>query len=155
MPTRSLPGTTVAVAVPAAIAVWDRQSPTRAPAGWRAWRAAGALVCLGLFVAMEVDLALRSYASGPVPSIAAADLYGAFADATPVTVRFQVAGDTVAWPTTADDLRGNVSLWRRMHLADWNGVPAPLREQSLDNMFRRYERVLMNPDTWDVMTPGD
>ena len=22
-------------------------------------------------------------------------------------------------------------------------------------MFRRYERVLMNPDTWDVMTPGD
>jgi hypothetical protein len=42
-----------------------------------------------------------------------------------------------------------------MHIAEWQTVPSPLRERGIDNMFARYQRVLMAPEVWDVMGPAD
>jgi hypothetical protein len=87
----------------------------------------------------------------PVPP---PDLLSVFFDTTPVTVVFR-EGQEILWRTTADDIRSNVTLWRRMHLAEWNSVPDPLRREGLDRMLARYRGLLMHPAAWDGMDADD
>ncbi len=89
------------------------------------------------------------------PLVPAPDLLTIFSNTTPVTVVFTVEGEQVLWQTTADDIRSNLTLWRRMHLAEWNTVPAPFRHEGLDKMLARYRRLLMNPRMWDRMDAED
>jgi hypothetical protein len=99
--------------------------------------------------------ALRDALATTPPAIAAPDLSGWLFDTTPVTVLFTIGTQRVPWNTTADDLRLNVHLWRRMHLAEWNTVPDPLRREGLDRMIERYRTILVNPRAWDRMNAAD
>lgn len=89
------------------------------------------------------------------PAVPPIDLPGIFFDTTPVTVVFTIEGEQVPWHTTADDIRSNLTLWRHMHLAEWNTVPDPLRREGLDRMLARYRSVLMNPRVWDDLLADD
>jgi hypothetical protein len=91
----------------------------------------------------------------PLPSVRSIDLYSALFDLTPITVTVTVGSERVAWRTTVHDLRTDWTLWRRMHLADWNTVPEALRREGLDNMLIRYQRILMDPSAWDAMQARD
>lgn len=90
-----------------------------------------------------------------LPVVAAPDLDRMFFDRTPVTITFTIDGVRLEWPTTVDDLRGNLTLWRRLHLAEWNQVPLPWREQGLDRMLARYRPVLLSPARWDAIPASD
>src|SRR3989304_6679570 len=71
------------------------------------------------------------------PVVPPPDLHSLFFDTTPVTVVFTSGGERVRWHTTADDIRFNLTLWRHMHLAEWNTVPDPLRREGLPRVFGR------------------
>jgi soluble lytic murein transglycosylase-like protein len=90
------------------------------------------------------------------PTVEPLDPSESLVDATPIMVTIRTAGAVrEQWPTTADDVRSNATLWRWMHLAEWNEVPPPLRFQALDNMLRRYGSILMTPQLWDAMDAED
>ena len=116
------------------------------------WRAlVGALVfitCAGSVIGGR--LWLQRHAPTP-PFIAPIDLRAAYVDSTPVVVTFTAGTERVSVTTTADEVRRNVTLWRRMDLSNWNEVPAPLRQQALDRMIARYRAVVWEPQVWDRM----
>ncbi|MGH9140562.1 MAG: hypothetical protein ACRD3J_13050, partial [Thermoanaerobaculia bacterium] len=98
---------------------------------------------------------LRHSLETTLPSVPQPDLVSSLFDTTPVTVVFTVGGLKVPWHTTADDIRSNLTLWRSMHLAEWNDVPESLRREGLDRMLERYRSVLANPPVWDRMDADD
>jgi hypothetical protein len=112
-----------------------------------------ALVFVGSATAAHVWVQNRS----PIthPQAMSINPYTVLVDATPVTVTIAAGSDRVEWHTTADDVRLNPALWRRMHLANWNTVPELLRQEALDHMSVRYREILLNPRAWDAMSPAD
>lgn len=94
---------------------------------------------------------IRSELTSTAPRAERVDILAALTDASLVTVSQSEGPVHRLVHTTADDVRLNVTLWRDMTLADWNGVPEPLRSQALDAMFVRHRPMLMNPAVWDRM----
>jgi hypothetical protein len=91
---------------------------------------------------------------GPAPTVVRLGLYARLADLTPITIT--VGGARQApWSTTVDQLRRDYTLWRMMHLQNWDNVPTPLREEVLERVLARYRPLLMNPRVWDGMTATD
>ena len=98
---------------------------------------------------------LRQRTRFRLPNARPLDVYRVLADPTPVNVTVFAGGYTAPWTTTVDDIRGSTELWRRMHLANWNTVPEPLRTEGLDRMLAHYRPVLMRPSQWDRMLVAD
>lgn len=98
---------------------------------------------------------LDGYLATTAPSIPSRSVRDAFVDMTPVTASISVPGRQLPWPTTANALLNDVTLWRMMHLADWNRVPEPLRDAGLDAMLARYREILVSPSAWDRMNAED
>jgi hypothetical protein len=123
------------------------------------WRRGGAiLAAVGVVAVAAAAVALvvvRQRLAIVVPAAPAISLVAAFLEDTPVTVTITAADQRLPWPTTIDAVKRDPTLWRRMHVADWNRVPAPLREDGLDRMLARYRHVLMSPSAWDTMTADD
>lgn len=127
--------------------------PSRA--GWRylpAIAAIAAIVSMAAIAGADRWLRLSTIASipaSPTPAI------GLFRQPVVVTVTVSAAGQRARWITTEDEIRESAEVWKRMHLEDWDGVPAPLRAQGLDRLLARYAGLLNNPAAWDRMTVFD
>jgi hypothetical protein len=140
------------VATPRPSEMVERALPQRKRGRIRAWTIIIATLAASL-AAGFIWLDRRLQVSPPtVPPL---DVYSTLFDLTPITVTVTAGSERVPWRTTVHDLRTDWTLWRRMHLADWNTVPERLRQEGLDNMLARYRRILMNPSAWDHMKATD
>lgn len=90
-----------------------------------------------------------------LPALPMIDISTSVIDSTPITVTVAAGGQDAPWPTTVYDVRHSPALWRRMHLANWNDIPLPLRHEGLDNMLAAYQPTLTSPKTWDRMSVRD
>lgn len=144
----------VAVAERLASPVAPESAPPVSAGGRRRVLALSAVLLLLCTTALG-QLWLTQYVALEVAPVAPIDAFAGYTDPTPVTATFSAGDQRVAWPTTADDLRRNVTLWRRMRLADWNEVPEPIRTSALDHMLARYRVVLLSPAEWDRMDEYD
>ena len=106
------------------------------------------VMCAGSAIGARIWLQRHAPAQ---PFIAPIDLRAAYVDSTPVVVTFTAGTERVSVTTTADEVRRSLTLWRRMDLANWNEIPAPLRQQALDRMIARYRAVVWEPQVWDRM----
>jgi hypothetical protein len=114
---------------------------------------------LGLLLAVVLVAAglssLNDWMATPLPAVASVSVRAAFVDSEPLTVTISPPGWQLPWPTTTDALLGDATVWRMMHVADWNRVPRDLRERGLDAMLGRYQAILVRPSAWDAMTADD
>lgn len=86
------------------------------------------VLALVAFPAVGVIWLRHSLETTP-PVVSPPDLLSIVFDTTPVAVVFTFEGQQVLRRTTADDIRSNLTLWRQMHLAEWNTVPDALRRR--------------------------
>jgi len=119
------------------------------------------VLTLILFVVGFFALAMTGYAwlyqrfdSRP-PDVPSIDPYRTLFDLTPIAVTVTAGDQRVQWDTSIHEVRTDWTLWRRMHLADWNAVPPVLRQEAIDNMLDKYRPILMSPSKWDGMGPSD
>jgi hypothetical protein len=76
-------------------------------------------------------------------------------DETPIRVTITAAWQKIEIGTTHRALLSDWTLWRRMHLENWDRVPSDLRHEALDAMLGRYQHLLTNPAAWDRMDAHD
>jgi hypothetical protein len=117
------------------------------------------LILAGVFVVVVAAVAaLRWFeqrTATSAPYVKPIDVTSLFIDTTPVTITIAVGGPYIERQTTADELRWSRPVWRLMHLANWNTVPEPLRQDALDRMLASYRSILMSPAAWDRMSTSD
>jgi hypothetical protein len=123
------------------------------------WCRHAALTACALIMAASVLAARavhdRIVMPAGLPWVASVDVYHLFVDDRPIRVSITAGWERLPHTTTAQALRGDLALWRRMFTQDWDTVPMPVRQQGLDAMLRRYAPVLATPATWDAMTAHD
>jgi Transglycosylase SLT domain len=56
---------------------------------------------------------------------------------------------------TAEEVRTDRFLWRKMFFRNWDQLPTPLRNEGLQAMYPRYRRVLRGPERWRTMNADD
>ena len=56
---------------------------------------------------------------------------------------------------TAEEVRTDPFLWRRMFFYNWDSIGSPLREEGLLAMHRRYRHLLHGPGVWSQLDAED
>ena len=117
----------------------------------------GAAVCAGGMIAAAIvtHQAIAERTRIELPAVTPIDVSRLFIDDTPVALTVTAGWVTVPIATTRDAVRGDVTLWRRMQVADWDTVPPALRDEGLEAMLARYRPLLSSPAAWDRMSAHD
>lgn len=121
----------------------------------------GRLVCAVMLpvilvasLAVAGDRWLRRSTFDAMPDVSR-PVSGLFAAPKGMTISVSAGGQRAPWTTTDQELRGSTEMWKRLHLADWNTVPQPIRDEALDSMLVHYRDTLNDPSAWDRMTAFD
>lgn len=116
---------------------------------------AAGLVAVTLGVLPLAHRALTEALHSPLPHAPELDLADALWDVTPVAITLWTPSLHVPATVTRDRLLTDPTLWRRMHLVNWNVVPSDLQRAGLDALLEHHADVLASPSRWDRMTAHD
>lgn len=87
--------------------------------------------------------------------VAAVDIGEVILPPVALVVPVYAGGEWAVWHTTEREIVSSPALWRRLHVAQWNDVPARLRAHAFDNMVDDYRSLLVRPFVWDQMQAED
>jgi hypothetical protein len=78
----------------------------------------------------------------------------------PVDLTLVEAAEMAGWKSTpvvvtAEEVRTDVHLWRRMFFYNWDLIASPLRKEGLLALHRRYRHLLYGPGIWEHMDADD
>jgi len=78
----------------------------------------------------------------------------------PVDITLVEAAEMDGWTlvpivVTAEEVRTDAELWRRMFFHNWDRIATPLREDGLAAMHARFRPLLLGPAMWDRMDAAD
>lgn len=76
-------------------------------------------------------------------------------DLTPVETAEMRGWDSTPLVVTAEEVRTDVFLWRRMFFYNWDRIGTPLRREGLEAMHVRYRHLLHGPGLWSHLDAGD
>ena len=116
------------------VATIERDGQTAGATRRAGLREATVFIAVLLVSAVTGSVWLHEYLESPSPEVRPIDPYKPLFDLTPVTVTVTAADQRVEWRTSVHEVRMDWTLWRRMHLADWNNVTETLRQEGLGNM---------------------
>jgi Transglycosylase SLT domain len=114
-----------------------------------------AVVALAAFAVPVARKVVTDALHSPRPAVAHPDVAAALWDLTPVGITLWTPDLHVPATVTRERLLTDASLWRRMHMVNWNVAPEGVREAGLDAMLAAYADVLSSPSQWDRMTAHD
>lgn len=139
---------------------WDGRVASEPRASGRR-RALSGILTIAALVAFAMPLGVEGvrrwiqslHRTMPVPAHVRLD--ARLWDQTPVVVTTTASWQKIPVRATVDRVRSDAALWRRMFFDDFDRLPAPLRTEALDAMWRRYGHLVRAPARWDHMTPRD
>lgn len=99
--------------------------------------------------------AIDRHLDRPAPAVAPMDIYPLFLDERPLDITITAVWQKLPMTVTHEHVRRNPTLWRWMHLDDWDRLPSGLRAEGLDAMIDRYTRFLEQPHRWAAMEATD
>ena len=76
-------------------------------------------------------------------------------DLTPVETAEMRGWDSTPLVVTAEEVRSDVFLWRRMFFYNWDRIGTPLRREGLTAMHVRYRHLLHGPGLWSDLDADD
>jgi hypothetical protein len=120
------------------------------------WRVALPVFLLWLTVLhVTARPAVQRWLEVRLPYVDPVNVYESFVDTTLVPITITAGTVRVPLTVTRERLLTDPTLWRRMHVADWNAVASPEREQGLAAMMRQYRHLRFAPERWDRMEATD
>lgn len=113
-------------------------------------------VLLSTLAASATAAALRRFVSDvPLPGVSPVDLVAAFFDTTPLTITTTTAWTRVPEVIETHRLYTDHTVWRRMFVQDWDGLPAALRQRGLAAMLHHHRALIATRTAGAPMTAAD
>lgn len=77
------------------------------------------------------------------------------ADRRPLDVTVTRNWKKVRVESSPDELTGSPSIWMDMHFADWDRLPADVRDRGLARLRHRFRTAVAGPAVWSAMSAED
>ena len=132
----------------------DRRRPP-----WRVGRIASWLAVIAgvllLGAAVTSVVLERRWTAVPPPAVPSIDVFAALFDTRPLRLNTTVMWQKLPHVIPRWQFLIDYTIWRRMNVEDWDGLPEDIRTAALGHMLDRYGSLVSARAKWPAMSAAD